>query len=472
LVAGAPSLLLARWPELKTQPEKLALILFSTARDLGAPGVDTVYGWGLLDVGNAFSAQGNVSVVRPSGSTITVSGTSLTGSPTFSRLASALGELTVYDKFDRDFALRETGALQVRRSLYPQSQGLARLLLGQGSQQDWSSSFFVPSKRPSAFMMYGSSSEIAPNPVTSDRDARFGLDVPFAGGIAQLRLTGASATRADFANDPSLKPLSFFASSALLNSSVLAHTLVRVSGGSSVSFYAARTTAPIRQQVEQSLTPQLWAERQSRQLSFGEHEPEQEKSTIGFGYWARPDSRTVIGLNGSVIAQKGGWYDLGFDVPGETTSTRIVNVGALASRRFGAWEASLSGELSHLKTSGDGIFRFTPALLASAEARIQRSGLLLRGSTRDSFALAIALPPQALSGSLHLDHMTRTDDGLGRRAVSFRYPLARMGAEGPRVEAAYRISGDERWSLGVAGGVGVAGEESESEVLAHLRLAL
>ena len=50
LVSGAIALLHDRWPWLAQQPEASAEIIFRSARDLGAPGPDEVYGWGLLDV--------------------------------------------------------------------------------------------------------------------------------------------------------------------------------------------------------------------------------------------------------------------------------------------------------------------------------------------------------------------------------------------------------------------------------------
>lgn len=50
LVAGAVTLLHDRWPWLSGRPKETIEILLSSAKDLGAPGVDGVYGHGLLDV--------------------------------------------------------------------------------------------------------------------------------------------------------------------------------------------------------------------------------------------------------------------------------------------------------------------------------------------------------------------------------------------------------------------------------------
>lgn len=50
LVSGTIALLHNRWPWLATKPTETVSIILGSARDLGAPGVDPVYGVGLLDV--------------------------------------------------------------------------------------------------------------------------------------------------------------------------------------------------------------------------------------------------------------------------------------------------------------------------------------------------------------------------------------------------------------------------------------
>ncbi|MFD1611410.1 S8 family serine peptidase [Sphingomonas tabacisoli] len=50
LVSGAITLLHDRWPWLAQHPKETVDILLNSAKDLGAPGVDPVYGHGLLDV--------------------------------------------------------------------------------------------------------------------------------------------------------------------------------------------------------------------------------------------------------------------------------------------------------------------------------------------------------------------------------------------------------------------------------------
>ena len=50
LVSGAIALIHDRWPWLKQQPRAVAAAILGSARDLGAPGIDPVYGVGMLDV--------------------------------------------------------------------------------------------------------------------------------------------------------------------------------------------------------------------------------------------------------------------------------------------------------------------------------------------------------------------------------------------------------------------------------------
>lgn len=50
LVSGAIALIQDRWPWLKQKPREVAKLILESAQDLGAPGVDPIYGHGLLDI--------------------------------------------------------------------------------------------------------------------------------------------------------------------------------------------------------------------------------------------------------------------------------------------------------------------------------------------------------------------------------------------------------------------------------------
>jgi hypothetical protein len=64
-VTAAAARLVALWPHLT--PRQAAEILLASARDLGAPGTDPVYGRGLLDEGRALLPVGDLTVATPRG---------------------------------------------------------------------------------------------------------------------------------------------------------------------------------------------------------------------------------------------------------------------------------------------------------------------------------------------------------------------------------------------------------------------
>lgn len=105
-VAGAAAVLMSKWPTLT--PGKIADILMDTATDLGAPGVDEIYGHGALNLEEAIKAQGLVGTSLSSASPIKVS-TSI--KDTGIRLGAAFGDVALpgldrvmgIDKYGRDF---------------------------------------------------------------------------------------------------------------------------------------------------------------------------------------------------------------------------------------------------------------------------------------------------------------------------------------------------------------------------------
>lgn len=77
LVSGAIAMMQTRWPWLKNYADETVQIVLRSATDLGAPGVDPVYGWGMLNIEATQSPLdfNSVAVFRPfifNGKTITV----------------------------------------------------------------------------------------------------------------------------------------------------------------------------------------------------------------------------------------------------------------------------------------------------------------------------------------------------------------------------------------------------------------
>jgi hypothetical protein len=204
---------------------------------------------------------------------------------------------------------------------------------------------------------------------------------------------------------------------------------------------------------------------------------ERRQTGLGMGYWFQPDDRSVLGLNVSAIAQRGGYYTLVSDMADLNRPVHMLNIGAAASRAMGRWEVSLSGELTHIRMpAGQGSLSFTPANLASVELGVRKSRLLFSGQRgiRDRLGIAFAIPPRAISGKLRVDYLSRTDDGLGQQSATTMVPLSRLGIDPARVEMAYRVYSGAAWSFGLSGGLNletVAGLGA-GETMANFKLAL
>lgn len=114
-IAGAAALLKQYWPQLGGR--EISRILLDTATDLGAPGVDQVFGAGLLDVEKAMKAQAPASSFVAADAVLTRFSSLTTsapfgGSTTAAALSGQVGAMTVFDRYGRDFAM--TGSTEVR----------------------------------------------------------------------------------------------------------------------------------------------------------------------------------------------------------------------------------------------------------------------------------------------------------------------------------------------------------------------
>ncbi len=115
-VSAAVALLAEKFPYLKGS--QLSQILFRTAVDLGAPGIDEVYGNGMLSVERAMQPVGQLRL--PTGGTVTAPSRSLVATPTTATVAAAasrsqvLRNAVALDEFDRTYQVDLSGLLAVR----------------------------------------------------------------------------------------------------------------------------------------------------------------------------------------------------------------------------------------------------------------------------------------------------------------------------------------------------------------------
>ena len=118
LISGAAALMLDRWPNLTGR--QVADILFQSATDLGAMGVDAVYGHGLLNVEAALQPMGSSNVAVANGAAPAVYATGMVLSPAFGDapgFRAALSRVAILDGFGRDFTLDASRAVYSRPSV-------------------------------------------------------------------------------------------------------------------------------------------------------------------------------------------------------------------------------------------------------------------------------------------------------------------------------------------------------------------
>jgi len=101
-VTGLAADILSKWPQLTGQ--QAGDVILSTAKDIGDPGVDAVYGHGLVDFKAALAP---VNPTLSNGTTQTSINTAVMGVPpamSTAAIQTALSNVTVLDQFGRDFA--------------------------------------------------------------------------------------------------------------------------------------------------------------------------------------------------------------------------------------------------------------------------------------------------------------------------------------------------------------------------------
>jgi subtilisin family serine protease len=118
VISGAVALLAQAFPNLTGR--QIIDILFASATDAGAPGVDSVYGHGILNIARAFQPQGTLSLPG-SQTAVDPSAGGGTTARAMGDASPALGGVVVLDGFSRAFVMNLGAAL----SRAPQEQPLA-----------------------------------------------------------------------------------------------------------------------------------------------------------------------------------------------------------------------------------------------------------------------------------------------------------------------------------------------------------
>lgn len=102
VVAGIAADILSKWPQLTGQ--QAGSILLNTARDLGAPGPDAVYGMGMVDAQRALSPINPTLSNGVTQSSIDTSVMVVPGPFNMTQMQAVLSNVTVLDSYGRDYA--------------------------------------------------------------------------------------------------------------------------------------------------------------------------------------------------------------------------------------------------------------------------------------------------------------------------------------------------------------------------------
>lgn len=104
MVAGAAALIKSRWSYLR--PDQIADALFKSADDLGTPGVDAIFGRGLLNVARALQPIGKTVMPTQTGSVVAAKSIVIKAPATYAAaLKSTTARMVEIDEIGRDFPL-------------------------------------------------------------------------------------------------------------------------------------------------------------------------------------------------------------------------------------------------------------------------------------------------------------------------------------------------------------------------------
>lgn len=120
VVSGAVATIQEEFPYMSAK--EITDLLFATAQDLGTPGIDTVYGWGLLDIEKATQPVGTPKILLANNNSQTMSVSNMTGIA-----ANALKKANLKIAFVDDFGRAFSTNLSDNINVVPYGRGFERL---------------------------------------------------------------------------------------------------------------------------------------------------------------------------------------------------------------------------------------------------------------------------------------------------------------------------------------------------------
>lgn len=116
-VTGAVAVLRQAWPQLR--PEQTVQLIFRTAKDLGAPGVDEVFGWGMIDLDKATRPFGQLVANIPNKGPVPLQNSLVsTSGSLIAKSTSFLNGSQYEDEFGRNYTVPLGNSFQGRKSSF------------------------------------------------------------------------------------------------------------------------------------------------------------------------------------------------------------------------------------------------------------------------------------------------------------------------------------------------------------------
>ena len=158
LVTGAAALIMEKWPQLSAA--QVVQILLTSAKDLGATGVDEVYGHGLLDIAAAMQPSGNLAIPASNGTSVpaeTITAPAAYASPVLAAVQTGKIKLIALDRYGRDFSLASVATTNKSAADLAQvSSPLATQVYERKSEQGYARSAWQTQADGSNTQAYGS----------------------------------------------------------------------------------------------------------------------------------------------------------------------------------------------------------------------------------------------------------------------------------------------------------------------------
>jgi hypothetical protein len=425
LVAGAAAVVKSAWPYLTAKD--VASVLLLSATDLGAKGVDAIYGRGLLNLERAMLPVGPVTTVGAAGSKPLALATS--GSPvTMGAMSAAQGSgaLTgaVFDSFGRDFTYdfgraqlaARTDTLSLLSSSMDRQIGSVRLTDGRGAVSVLG---FAPDAvderldRMSLAYLQADGSGWA---------ATKGAASPLTQGLP-APLTGLAPAQAEFASAASI--LDSTASSIALRAALGEGHLLTAGLFHQAAETFGQTPLSARREIEDATRLHVSAQRQFDRLAVN----------LGLSLLSEPDSR-LGETSESVFAVSGEARTVSAELGASLALSDRLTIGVQATAaQTGAQTGKDSGLVRQVEETSSRAFAFS---LAAADTF----------AAGDRISLVIGQPLMSRSGSMDMTFAVGADPITGAPVIENRRVSLATDTPELRLELGYaREAGPFRLSV-------------------------